>query len=431
MSTSDERATDLTPREHQLFLAWTKEVGQKSLAAEFNVDLRTIRRWKKSRRVGHSKFEAVREALRQRTLKIETGDPAQEIRGLFDEARRLHYGCFLPEAAMDVLGEVVFHQAIQAVPPAEMLNMLAVTMAIYRQSFEAADGHFQSCGRRCLRLLSSLRLSEYGDDLAAAICTVAWELVAATVQRGWAMDGVPLLERINGILDERRLWRHLQIGREQSIRRLMHWGRVIAYDRLDEVRVYLGKHASPIDELSPTSPYGQVEIPNIVSQKMWEFLRFSMATGQRKAKDRASNHFESRIRPLLLDLERSSRDLSVPAAQASPMRESYTPSTALAIAFQSYVVAHHLLGPRDASDVIECATQITQRIRRVSDGAIMLQKINPETQTLIRATAALGKLHSGALEMCAFVTDISERGKMKLHALAQHLLDCVARCRRG
>jgi hypothetical protein len=417
----------LSEQQRLALIEWAKSCGEKAIADQFGVWTRTISRWKTGKPVARRFYEKLRDALHGRFTAIDPCDPTQYIQRLFEEGQRLHYGCFLPEAAMDVLQQVEFHQSLDAVPPADALNMLALTMSIYRQSMDATEGHFRSCGRRCLNLMSKISLQDYGDRLAASICTVAWELVAVTVQRGWAMEAIPLLERVNRVLDERRLWPHLQISRERSIRRLMHWGRIVAYDRFDDVGTHIRKHGSPIDELSTHLAYSAGEISNVVSQKMWELLRFSMATKGREDRDQATKYFEGTLRPVLMELDRTSRALPRVTHQSTPIRGAITPSTALTIAFQSFVAALHL-PLDDASDITECAIRVTDQIHRASDGAVILYKINPETQEFIKTERAHCKLRPRIFEMFPFAGDISQRGKIKLHAIALQLLDRVPDC---
>jgi hypothetical protein len=426
--TRGPRGTALSEQQRLALIDWTKSSGEKAVANEFGVTAKTIFRWKTGAPVTHGLYKKVCDALHGRFTANDPGDPADYIRRLFEEGRRLHYGCFLPEAAMDVLQRVEFHPSLHVVPPADALNMLALTMSIYRQSIDATEGHFHSCGRICLNLLSKISLQDYGEELAASICTAAWELIAATVQRGWAMQGIPLLERVNRTLDERKLWPHLQIGRERSIRRLMHWGRVVAYERFDDVDSYIRKHGSPIDEFDPKLIRSPVEIHNIALQKMSELLRFSMVE-KAKYDDRALGYFEATIRPVLVDLAKSARDFSSPANQARSIADSFTPSTVVAMAFESFLVALHLQ-PRDASEITEYATHVAKQIHRASDSAIMLQTMNPETQKLIKSRKAAGILPPEITAMFAFVSDISQRGKIKLHAMALQLLDRVPGCAR-
>jgi hypothetical protein len=97
------------------------------------------------------------------------------------------------------------------------------------------------------------------------------------------------------------------------------------------------------------------------------------------------------------------------------------------IAFETFLVGIHLQ-PENAHDIIESATTVARRIRRTSNGAIMLQTMNPETQKVIATAKALGKLNPEILDVFAFVNDITKLGKVKLHALANQLLDCAMKC---
>jgi hypothetical protein len=327
---------------------------------------------------------------------------------------------------MYVLQQVEFHPSLHSLPPAEALDMLAVTMSVYRQSRDGDEGDFRRCGQRCLDLLSKFKLHEWGQELAASICTVAWECVAVTVQRGWSIDGIPLLERINRILDERKLWPLLKPGRAQSIRRLMHWGQVVSFEKFDDVVRRIQKHGSLIDQLDPKTIYEPVEMHNVVMQKTSELLRFSLVNKSRYG-EQARDYFDTAIRPVLAELARESRGGSDPSKLLNSLPRAFTPATATGIAFQSFLAALHLQ-PDATPDIIENALLVGRHIRRASDSAIMLQTINPETQELIRSGKVPEILRPEISALFTFVNDISERGKNKLHAIAQQLLECVPLC---
>jgi hypothetical protein len=358
------------------------------------------------------------------------GAAPERLRSVYEAGRQLHYDRFQPDAAMYVLAPIASDPALVLLPPHEALNMMAVTMAIFRQSLHSSEGDFLVRGHLCLNLLAGLHGRVFTEDLTATICTVAWELIAVTVQRGWAMESVPWLNRIEDIVSRRRLRRHLQPGRERSMARLMHWARVVAHRDFDAVQRYVNRDGGSIAVYAQCQTEApQYETHNIVVQQMSERLRFSL---ERKADERSlkltADYFDEKVCPIIKDLDQSSQDLFASNPLEQPVSAKYTPSTAMGMVFLYLAAALHL-ERSGINDDIARAHELARRIQTISDGAILMQQFNGATQQFIKLARAKQEVRAEVLEHFPFVSNISPPGLRKLHAMAGQLLDIVEQTR--
>jgi hypothetical protein len=419
---------------------WAEDDGQKLVAIRLGVHVRTLRRWiaggHVSRSIDDTVFEKLRERLSAREagnsldtsldsrrdgrLSLESAGPCDLLRRRFEQGRKLHYQQFLPDAATDMLLGVQFDPALAFLKSVDALEIIVASMPVYRQSARVGEFQFSSCGQACLRLLPDPMPSARREEMSALICTAAWELVAVTVQRGWAKAGIPLLQRIENILRDQGLWHHMPPGRERSMLRLSHWARIVGRHELGEVKADINHHGHLLDMRAAAS-FGPAEVRNVAQQKMAELLRWVRADQSSLAERAAEDLFESHFRPALADITDATRAFK---PGPHPISRWITPSTALATAFGSFLYASQIKTDY-SSEIIENAISVANQIHRTSENAIMLQMMNSQAKCIFQDALRHGGRQSEISRIFRCVPDFSEHGKEALHDLAGKLLDRV------
>jgi hypothetical protein len=430
----------LSDEEIELLGQWQKAWSYAEIAQYLGVRYETVSRWHhRTHGVTRRLYPIVAAVLRQKpwlsapdpcaalALALPThrstslDAPDDRLRSVYEAGRRFHYERFQPDAAMYMLAPMASDPAFALLPPHEALNMLAVTMAILRQSVHAGEGDFLIRGHLCLKLVAGISGRALDKKLAAAIATVAWELIAVTAQRGWAREAVPGLETVEEILKRRGLHEALEPGRTSSMARLMHWARVVAYPDLGAVRSYV-KRGGSIADAQGQSDARPVEAHHLVLHHISEQMRFSLQQGADKKQ--TERIFDERLCPIIRNLYQSSQHFFAPVHLERAIPANFTPSTAMGIVFQYLAVALHL-GRSGVNHDIEQAVELRRRIQAVSDDAIMLLQFNDETQKFVRLARANRKISPEVLESFHFVSHVSPAGRRKLHAMASQLLDMV------
>jgi hypothetical protein len=262
--------------------------------------------------------------------------------------------------------------------------------------------------------LGSWKLPSFTEELAAAICILAWELLAGPEQRGGAGQAIRLFDHIHQTLNQKGLDQLISPGRKRSIRRLSHWSLFIADPNMDKVKSRLKTTGSPVADLL-ASAEKPAERHNVELQKMMELFRLS-SKYHSGADARAKDHFDCCIRPAFFDLSDAVQKHL--GNRESNFNLGFTPTTALNLAFNAVITAHHLELP-EAPSLVERALWIARRFHQISGEGIMVQELNIESQSARRV------LPPELAVLFAPQPPFSEGGKCRLYKIATKLLELV------